>query len=202
MKRFKKIGVQIVFGFMALLFVSASEMKPNEFTFKVYRGKNHIGKLSSSEFLENNKTTYTLNYDVKIDVLVNIKIVENITSIFQDKKMLTSVQVRLINGSTKVKNTVVWKDGMYTLKNKDNEINYLKSNIGTSVSTLYIKEPVNMTTVYSESYQKLIPLKKLPANKYSILLPDGNTSVYSYKNGLLVEVNSKTTWGNLKFVKE
>jgi hypothetical protein len=202
MGKIRKVSFYFVLASLILVSMSNTEIKPCEFAFKVYRGNNHIGQLTSSEMIEGNKSTYTLNYDVKIDVLLTIKIIENITSVFQDKKMLTSVQTRFVNGNAKVKNIVYWKDGIYTLKNKENESNYLKNSIYASISTLYIKEPVNMTAVYSESYQKLIALKKLPANKYSIVLPDGNSSTYSYKNGILVEVNSKTNWGNLRFVKE
>jgi hypothetical protein len=202
MIRFNKIVSCVILALACIVLISYTEIKPNEISFKVYRGKNHIGKLTSAESIENGKTTYTLNYDVKIDVLLSIKIIENMTSVFQDKKMLTSVQTRFINGTAKVKNTAYWKDGMYTMKNKDDELTYIKSNIYANICNLYSKEPLNIAEVYSESYQQLIPLKKIEPNKYSIELPDGNTSIYSYKNGLLQEVVSNTNWGNLRFIRD
>ncbi|MCE6989987.1 DUF6134 family protein [Dyadobacter sp. CY323] len=76
----------------------------------------------------------------------------------------------------------------------------LNSPINSTITSLYYKEPVNITEVYSERYGKMCSVKKLSEGKYGVLLPDGKQGIYSYKNGLCQEVKTDLAGFKLRIV--
>ena len=72
--------------------------------------------------------------------------------------------------------------------------------ISSTITSLYYKEPVNITEVYSERYGKMCNIRKLSEGKYGVTLPDGKEGVYSYKNGLCREVKTDLAGFKLRIV--
>ncbi|MCF0070025.1 hypothetical protein LZD49_06050 [Dyadobacter sp. CY261] len=72
--------------------------------------------------------------------------------------------------------------------------------ISTTITSLYYKEPVNITEVYSERYGKMCNVRKLSEGKYGVTLPDGKEGVYFYKNGLCREVKTDLAGFKLRIV--
>jgi hypothetical protein len=76
----------------------------------------------------------------------------------------------------------------------------LFSPINSTITSLYYREPVNISEVYSERYGKMCSVKKLSEGKYGVSLPDGKQGIYSYKNGLCKEVNTDLAGFKLRIV--
>ncbi|GGM92327.1 hypothetical protein GCM10010967_26870 [Dyadobacter beijingensis] len=72
--------------------------------------------------------------------------------------------------------------------------------ISSTITSLYYKEPINITEVYSERYGKMCHIRKLSEGKYGVTLPDGKEGVYSYKNGLCREVKTDLAGFKLRIV--
>lgn len=72
--------------------------------------------------------------------------------------------------------------------------------ISSTITSLYYKEPINITEVYSERYGKMCNVRKLSEGKYGVTLPDGKEGVYSYKNGLCREVKTDLAGFKLRIV--
>lgn len=72
--------------------------------------------------------------------------------------------------------------------------------ISSTITSLYYKEPINITEVYSERYGKMCNIRKLSEGKYGVTLPDGKEGVYSYKNGLCREVKTDLAGFKLRIV--
>lgn len=72
--------------------------------------------------------------------------------------------------------------------------------INSTITSLYYKEPVNISEVYSERYGKMCSVKKLSEGKYGVSLPDGKQGIYSYKDGLCKEVNTDLAGFKLRIV--
>ncbi|WP_353719603.1 DUF6134 family protein [Dyadobacter sp. 676] len=72
--------------------------------------------------------------------------------------------------------------------------------ISSTITSLYYREPVNITEVYSERYGKMCHIRKLSDGRYGVTLPDGKEGVYSYKNGLCREVKTDLAGFKLRIV--
>jgi len=56
---------------------------------------------------------------------------------------------------------------------------------------LYTNEPSQINLVFSDKFQKLLPIQKLGEHHYKISFPDGNFNEYYYSDGTCkrIEVN-------------
>jgi hypothetical protein len=71
--------------------------------------------------------------------------------------------------------------------------------IGTSILSLYHKEPVGLEGVYSETLGMWLTLKSIGPSIYQVNLPDAKRAIYHYENGELKKVVTDTKWGEIVF---
>jgi len=74
------------------------------------------------------------------------------------------------------------------------------SPINNTVTSLYYKEPINISQVYSERYGQMCSVKKISDGNYGVSLPDGKQGIYTYKNGLCREVKTDLAGFKLRIV--
>ena len=120
--------------------------------------------------------------------------------IFKGNQMLQAQLYRTLNGKVKVNNSATWNGKSYLMTNKDNEPSSLQHLIYLTTANLYYLEPTNIATVFSEKFQKMIPIKHVGNRRYLLDLPNGNKAYYSYTNGICSLVEAETDWASLKFV--
>ena len=72
--------------------------------------------------------------------------------------------------------------------------------ISYNMLSLYSKEPVNISTVYSDNFEKFLSIQKLDTHKYRITLPDDNYNIYHYIDGVLNRVEVHHTFYTVNFV--
>ena len=65
---------------------------------------------------------------------------------------------------------------------------------------LYTNIPEAINKVYFDNFQKHLDIKKVEANKYRLILPDGNYNYYTYRNGVCSKVDVERTFFTLQFV--
>ncbi|MGZ8541117.1 MAG: DUF6134 family protein, partial [Chitinophagaceae bacterium] len=53
---------------------------------------------------------------------------------------------------------------------------------------LYINEPVNISKIYSDNFQRFLNIQTLGDHHYKIRFPDGNYNEYHYRNGLCTKI--------------
>jgi len=168
--------------------------------FVVKYGKNQVGKLETTQEIDQGKTTYQLQSEVTVSFLMNLT--EKITDIFVKEHLHHSTHTRHVNGELKADNILTWNGASYHLKNKDSEHKNIRDSIRGSVLSIYFKEPKGNETLFSQNYQVLVTLKKIAAHTYLVSLPNGNQTTYYYKNSHLDLVESKTNWGIVRFERK
>lgn len=126
---------------------------------------------------------------------------------FVQGKLMTAVSAHEVNGDVKEKTHTknVAKTSNYTVSfsGEDGEKKPSKEfnePILNTVTSLYYKEPINITEVYSERYGQMCNVKKVSDGNYSVSLPDGKQGVYTYKNGLCREVKTDLAGFKLRIV--
>ena len=105
---------------------------------------------------------------------------------------------RTLNGKIKLENALQFINGQYKIIKGKSEQSFSKPIINT-VTSIYFKEPVNITQLFSEVYLCYVELKKTAPSVYTSLLPDGGSMTYSYTVGKLTHITAKTAYGTVQF---
>lgn len=126
---------------------------------------------------------------------------------FSNGLLKNSLTEHRVNGKT--------KEQTRTLENTNHEykIDFLETNadikkskdirfgISNTLTNLYYEEPVNICSVYSERYGQMCTVKKSGENSYTVTLPNGKRSIYSYSGGQCYEVQAELAGLKLRIVK-
>jgi len=169
-------------------------------SYTVFKGGDKIGKININRKTNNNITEYFFESNVKLRFIISIEVYDKMKVTFQGAQMLEARLYRTLNGKVKVDNLAAWNGSYYEMKNKDNEKSSIKQMISLATANLYYTEPKNISHVFSEKFQKMIPIKPMGNKKYTLELPGGNKTTYSYANGVCQMVEADTDWATLKFV--
>lgn len=70
-----------------------------------------------------------------------------------------------------------------------------------TLTDLYYAEPLQVSRAYSERYGAFCTIKPLSGSRYSVKLPTGKTSVYTYREGVCQQVELELAGIRLKIVK-
>jgi len=69
------------------------------------------------------------------------------------------------------------------------KIKQFKEAITYNMMMLYLKEPGDIKTVYSDNFHQFIKINKTGAHLYRLTLPDGNYNDYYFQGGICSEVS-------------
>ena len=125
---------------------------------------------------------------------------------FVQGKLVSAVCAHEVNGDLKEKTqTKSSVKSLYEIlfsgeDSDDKPRKEFNSPINNTVTSLYYKEPVNISQVYSERYGQMCSVKKISDGNYGVSLPDGKQGVYTYKNGLCREVKTDLAGFKLRIV--
>ncbi|MBU3675646.1 MAG: hypothetical protein FGM54_00460 [Chitinophagaceae bacterium] len=138
---------------------------------------------------------------VRVSMLFTIEVIDKMYAVFRNNVLHTATIYRTLNGNVRVNNLTQWQNGKYALSTKDDKNNgAFTQTIRFTTVSLYFDEPLNLTEVYSEKFQRMVAIKSIGIHKYQLTLPDGNTAKYTYVNGYCSEVEAQTDWAVIKFV--
>lgn len=168
--------------------------------FVVYYKSSKVGTLKTIQTKKDTEVSYHLHSEVKIMMVAEVNIVEDMKDIFKDGKLENSVYRRSINKDEKANNTVVREPAGYVISKDGKKQNVMKGPIDLTVMSLYYQEPADQAMIYSQSFQQVLKIKKLQPHLYELKIPNGSSTTYQYKDGKLQTVVSDTKWGKVKFV--
>ncbi|MBO9672803.1 MAG: hypothetical protein J7577_05125 [Sphingobacteriaceae bacterium] len=194
-KRYKKFSSQnpanpksvvtVLFMICSLLPAFAQQSK-----FNIKRNGEVIGEMYFQQKNEGENTYLTITSKVQTRFVFKINVETEDQAHFKNGKLLTSNVSRTVNGNARELKKTDWVNNRYQLKT-GNKTNTLDQPISYNMMLLYIKEPLNISEIYSDNFQCFIPVQKSGAHQYRIKLPDGNYNDYHFENGIckLVVVN-------------
>lgn len=186
------------------LFLLALALGMNSFadnlTYTVIHDKKPVGQINISRTTKQDLTQIRFESTVVVNMLFTIKVYDKMDVTFKGNQLINSYLYRTLNGKVKVKNYATWDGKSYLQNNKDEDKSTLSQLIHYTTASLYYHEPIGQQEVYSEKFQKMIPIKNVGIKRYLLSLPNGNKVYYSYKNGVCSLVEAETDWANLQFV--
>ena len=170
-------------------------------TYSIKKGDKIIGQIHITRTTKNETTEYVFESNVKLDLfLKNIEVFDKMRALFKGNQMIQAKLYRTLNGRVKVNNTTTWNGKSYRMTNKEGEKSFIQHRIHLTTANIYYYEPKEATSVFSDKFQKMIPIKRQSNNKYLLSLPNGNKVFYSYKNGVCSLVEAETDWATVKFI--
>jgi hypothetical protein len=169
-------------------------------TYNVWKGNDQIGKIHINRIVKNDVVDYYFESTVKLTVLFDIEVYDKMNVRFKAGQMTQASLYRTLNGKVRVNNTAIWNGSHYQMTNKDGDKNSLSQLVQMTTASLYFHEPKDGTFIFSEKFQKMLPVKWIKDRKYLLKLPGGNKTYYSYANGTCNLVEAETDWATLKFV--
>lgn len=172
----------------ALSFIAYSQTTKLEY--RIIRKSNEIGSLVFTRDQLAGKTVLKIESIIKTRFvfLVSINAIEE--SIYENGIMVSSYLYRKMNGSEKL-NKKTWLDGQQYVINKGHHYELFKTYpIHFNLICLYQQEPQYVYNVYSDNFQKFLPVQKLGDHHYRVDFPDGNYNEYYYINGICARVEA------------
>lgn len=177
-----------VFFLLVLLFSQlCSFAQTRMLHYDVTKNGNVIGYVSVSEIKKGNMVFLKLKSEVKTSVLLfsyssNVKE----EAVFQDGILIYSFYYKKENGKeTSVEAKRL--DGYFNIETNVNST-FSKNSIPNNTLQMYFNP--FLTRVYSNQYQQFICVKKVSENCNALMLPDGNSNYYNYRNGVCAQIDA------------
>lgn len=190
----------LTIALFTIILFHPSDTNAESLYYTVMKGDDAIGKIHIERTLKNDLTEYFFESNVKLTFLFSIEVYDRMKVVFRGNQMLQAQLYRTLNGRVRVNNLATWNGKSYVMTNKDHESTYIQHLISMTTANLYYNEPANTSAVFSENFQRMVPVKNVGNKKYMLNLPNGNKTYYSYNNGVCSMVEAETDWASLKFV--
>lgn len=160
--------------------------------YELFRGTDKIGTVVCIQVTDGAKDIYRIETHVDVKVVFNVKADIVVKNTFMNGVLTEAFAKRIVNGNVKTNNSIIQQENAYRMVNKDLDTSFYSGPIRQCVSQLYFGEPVNLTTVFSETFLQQVLVKMSSAGTYQLSLPDGRTNYYTYEKGVCTAVIIET----------
>jgi len=193
-------------GFLSILFIFVTSIlfaQSTVYSFDILLDGKPIGVLKAIKNVSGTNVVKNIssNTDAKV-LLLSVHIESEIYATSDhDGNLLSSFAYRYSNrGAENIETTVKRIAGnKYTVSKNGVHKTIASENIKYCVPDLYYKEPVGLSSVFSNTHGDFVKLETLSTGKYRLSLPDGKINIFSYQNGKLMRVDVPMAVGNITF---
>lgn len=183
---------------LSALTVSAQKLNLN---YKVVNNGNIIGWVKIQKSDNGSASSIILTSEVKRRIIFLLTVEEKQDAYFNEAGMVTSSIYRKVNDNVKMNQQTVYKGNYYEIKNPKTSERVVIQQIQYNLLSMYIKEPVNINKVYSETFLRYLVIEPKGNSVYKLKLPDGNTNYYHYENGTCSKVVMEHSLFTIEFVR-
>lgn len=195
--QYKKYCRVLVFALTLTITAMAQVKKMN---YSIIQGNGQVGTLTLVKKDSAGITQLQMESAASKRILFAITIYEKQQTILQNGHIKYSMVLRKVNGNIKSNKSIQFKEGHYVLLKNGKETVTPFSALKQNQLTMYYEKPADSSEIYSDQFERKIPVKKIKEGEYKIDLPDGNTNYYSYKNGILTRLKLKHTFFSAEFI--
>ncbi len=180
---------RIILLFIVMLLISHFALPQRiNLEYSIKRKGSEIGTLLFSQHVSGNKTSFKIESHIKARLvfLMTVKAIEE--AIYENGILTWSFMYRKMNGTEKVNKKTRLSGSNYVITKGRQSETLNAYPINYNMICLYLQEPVTISKVYSDNFQRFLAIQKLGDHHYKIDFPDGNYNVYRYNNGLCSKV--------------
>lgn len=202
-QKWKLIISKALFVFKILLFLLlgctgmiVARGQETNLTYSVTRNGSEIGTISIKEIKKGTQVFYYLQSQIKVQFILHFTVKAIEEAVYENGVLVSSFIYRKFNGSEKTNKRIRSAGKNYIIQNKGSEELLNSYPIRYNMVCVYTQEPVNVTQLFSDNFQRFIPIKKTAPHHYKIVFPDGNTNEYFYQNGVCIRIKMTTSLYN------
>ena len=166
--------------------------------YDVIRNNKIIGEIKATKKTQSQTTVFNIESDVNFDLVIGYHIYSIMYAAFAGEHLKESTLLRKVNGKEKTNTQIVWDKDRYVITDKSS-----RSTVGEKIrfttACLMNVEPLHATKIFSENFKKFIAIREVKPHVYELKLPDGNTNVYKYENGICVWASVETLISGAEF---
>ena len=170
-----------------MLQVSAASAQDAQLKYKIMFNNSEMGSMILQRSGSAGKTQFSLESKAKKRFIVSFEIYETHTEVFQNNIMTTASVFRQVNGKTKINKQMSFEGSNYKIVTEGKTSTMALKPVLWSVLNLYFAEPVKINEVFSDSFQQMLKIEDTGNHSYKILLPDGNSNYFYYRNGICIK---------------
>ena len=186
-------------GFTILAFAGFSQTRSLDF--QIVRNDNKIGTVRFSQNTSGATDSLKMESNVKTRFIFTFVGSVQESATFHNGVLLESSIYRKFNGDEKANKKHRAMNSQYIISKGKNSIVMRDYPITYNMLSLYCNEPINITRVYSDNFEKFLSIQKLDTHKYKITLPDGSHNIYHYNDGVLTCVEVHHTFYTVNLVR-
>jgi hypothetical protein len=181
-----QIIITLIILFLLISFILSAQQQSR--TYKVIRKGDEIGWVNLDKKIDSNKTTITMQSEVKVRFIFTFSSVAKEVSEFRDGKLNHSYFYRKRNGDVKADRHIRLSGNGYEVEDisEKRSLNILPVTYNTLC--MYFDEPINLKKVYSENYQCFLDIDRKSDGAYYVTGTDGNSTSFYYRNGICYKV--------------
>ncbi|HWB25875.1 MAG TPA: DUF6134 family protein [Chitinophagaceae bacterium] len=157
-------------------------------TYKVIYRNDSVGCMQLSLKSSGDTLDMKMISRVTIKFILSVQVTGREEAKFENGRLIYSKTYREVNGSEKVNNETRAEGNIYKTSAGGTHGYIQQQRINYNFLMLYLHEPLGITSVYSDNFQKFLTIKKIAEHTYKIDLPDGNYNYYFFRNGICSKV--------------
>lgn len=190
--------IQLVIMVMTVSSLSAQKMNLN---YKVVHNSNQIGWIKLQKVDSAGNSSILLNSEIKRRIIFLLSVVEKQQVSFDDGAMTTSFIFRKVNQDVKMNRHTTFKGSHYEVKDQKSLERVMIKRIHYNLLSMYFREPVNISEVYSDTFRRLLAIEPKGNSSYKVKLPDGNNNYYYYVNGICSRIVIEHSLFTIEFIR-
>lgn len=184
----RKTGKVIFVCLLLLLMGYFAWPQDTQLQYVIKRKGSEIGTISFSQQNSGNKKVLKMKSNIRLRVLFLFTATGQEESVFENGVLTSSFIYQKLNGNERVnKKTQLLGNNYVITKGKETET-VGSYPISYNMVCLYDREPISISKVYSDAFQRLLDIQTIGDHHYKISFPDGNYNEYYYSNGACTKV--------------
>lgn len=187
------------FWFLAILSTGAVA-QTTYLEYSILKNGKTVGSLHCSCEITNEDVRFKVESNVNTHLGMPIKVETHEIAYYKKGVLQNSSVFRKVNDRVKVNKSLKIQAGYYIINQKQGDEVLGIYPIYRSISGIFCQEPLHVANIYSDNFQKMLPIHKTGLHEYKLTLPDGNYNLYYYENGFCTKVDVHNTFYSLQFV--
>ncbi len=170
--------------------------------FTVWRHGKQVGTIALNATLSSEGTWYTMQMHTEENFLFTISVDISLRNLFRNGLLLASDYYKKVTGMRATNLTMRRQDNAYIIQQGNSKAETINSPILFTALLFYFQEPLTTTTYYSEEHLSFMRIESTGNHTYRIIKPNGDYTIYQYVNGALAMMESETSVGIVKILRQ
>jgi hypothetical protein len=181
---------------MVIVFLLAlmTEGQEKHLKYSIKRNGSTIGSMYVKEIKDGKTIRLKLESNIKTGFIFTFSAKGIEEAKYDNGVLVYSSVYQKLNGNEKMNKQIRYANNSYVVSNKGREEKLYNIKISYNLVCIYNSEPVNASLIFSDKYQKFLPIQKIEDHHYRIRFPDGSANEYWFQNGVCKKIEIDHTF--------